>query len=590
MTLAKAAKPIDLQVTAAFQAIANIHTGQCLGYEILARPHLRSGAAGIRALFDAHHAQGTLAELELTVRRRAAEKAAFLPAMRHRLLFANLDHRVGSQTDAVVRATRDLLGPYAAQVVNEVDGFDGPAAAAADWVRLVRGQEAMVALDRFATGGRGLVLLQHCDLDFLKIDRAFVEGVDSVARKRVLLSQLVTTAHTLGIEVIAVGVETARELMVCRELGCDLVQGFFLQPPVLDPAEAGTHFPQVEELARQDRSRRLIDHKWIVDQLDRTPAVAVDTAMTDAFARVARDPNQAVVPVVDQLGQPIGVLRERNLRNYAYSAFGKELIANRSLGRTLRNFMSRCPIADINTPLDQLLAIYSTEEDADGILIAEQLVYQGFLSARSLIRAMHEKTLARARDENPLTKLPGNALIDDYVTKLLSRGASGVLVYIDFDNFKPFNDTYGFRQGDRAILLFAELMRKAAAPATWFLGHIGGDDFFIGLSNTAVADAREMIGDLIAKFTSDAESFYDAEARRCGYIVAPDRDGHQKSFPLLSASAVLVEVADCCATRTVDDVSAAIASRKKEAKASASKMAVAALECAMNNPNALAEA
>jgi GGDEF domain-containing protein len=299
--------------------------------------------------------------------------------------------------------------------------------------------------------------------------------------------------------------------------------------------------------------------------------------MTEIFARVADDPSQAIIPVVDRLGQPIGVLRERTLRNHVYSAYGKELIANRSLGRTLRSFLERCPIAELNTPLDRLLAIYSTDENADGILVTDQNLYRGFLSARSIIRAMHEKTLARARDENPLTKLPGNDMINDYLAGLLGRREPGVLAYIDFDNFKPFNDTYGFRQGDRAILLFAELMRKAARPATWFLGHIGGDDFFIGLTETSLEDARVAIGALISKFTSDAESFYDGPTRQRGYITAQDRDGQQRSFPLLSASAVLLDVAEDCVSCTVDDVSLAIATHKKAAKTSPARMVAAPL-------------
>ncbi len=575
----KGLNSVDFVLDVAFQAIANIHTGQCVGYEVLVRPGPDSGEAEIKSLFDAAHRTGILAKLELAIRRKAAERAALLPAMRHRMLFVNLDHRLAAAADEVIEGTRQLLSPYANQLVTEVSGHAGTPATAADWVRMLRSHESLVALDRYATSGDSLVLMQNCELDFLKINRAFIEGVDTVARKRVLLAQLVGTAHTLGIEVIAVGVETAGELMVCRELGCDLVQGFFLQPPVNDPTAAATHFPQVEEMARDGRSRRLIDHKWIADQLDPTPPVLIDTPMTEVFTRVAHNPHQTFIPVVDQLAQPVGVLRERNLRNYAYSAFGKDLIANRSLGRTLRSFLVRCPIADITTPLDQLLAIYSTEDDADGILIAEQMTYRGFLSARSLIRAMHEKTLARARDENPLTKLPGNAVITEYVTELLACAKAAVLAYIDFDNFKPFNDTYGFRQGDRAILLFAELMRKKARPATWFLGHIGGDDFFIGLSETGMDEAQGLIGDLIGKFTSDAESFYDAETRARGHIVAQDREGHQKSFPLLSASAVLVELGTDCDWCSVDDVSAVIASKKKQAKTAPDKMAVAYLIC-----------
>ena len=149
-----------------------------------------------------------------------------------------------------------------------------------------------------------------------------------------------------------------------------------------------------------------------------------------------------------------------------------------------------------------------------------------------------------------------------------------VLAYIDFDNFKPFNDTYGFRQGDRAILLFAELCRKSADPQTWFLGHIGGDDFFVGIKTASQTDAIQAISLLIGNFTSDAESFYDQEARQRGCITAQDREGHVKSFPLLSASAVLFVLPPGCVHVSVDEVSSAIAAKKKEAKSAPDKLAV----------------
>jgi len=55
-----------------------------------------------------------------------------------------------------------------------------------------------------------------------------------------------------------------------------------------------------------------------------------------------------------------------------------------------------------------------------------------------------------------------------------------VLVYFDFDNFKPYNDRYGFRQGDRTILLFSDILKKTSGANKFFAGHIGGDDFFAG--------------------------------------------------------------------------------------------------------------
>jgi len=567
-------------IAVAFQPIVNIHSGQCVGFEVLAR---RESAvdAGAEGLFAADADGGQLLQLEIAVRGKAAEQVSQLPHMGHRRLFLNLDPRLVDRGESVQTATHALLGSRTTQIVTEISSVPGDPSIAAAWINRLREKGGQVALDRFGTDGGGLALLQHCDLDFLKISGDHIAGVDKMSRKRVVLAQVIAMAHTLGLEVIAVGIETSGELTICRELGCDLAQGFFIQPPVMDPASVGIVFQHVEALTVNQRGRRAIDQKWIVEQLDTTPAVQVDTPMEQVFTRIAENPEKTVLPVIDEHGHPLGVLNERRLRNWAYSAFGKDLIANRSLGRTLRKFIDRCPMANVGTPLDQLLAIYSSDENAEGILITEQMMFRGFLSTRSLIRAAHEKNLARARDENPLTRLPGNSVIQEYVNKLLEIKQPGVLAYIDFDYFKPFNDTYGFRQGDRAILLFAELMRKMANPDTWFLGHIGGDDFFVGLSETSIGAAEANIGLLIAKFASDAESFYDAAARQRGFIITFDREGQRKPFPLLPASAVLLEIRAEDGFATVDEVSALIAHYKKAAKSAPSRLVVVPPDCSI---------
>jgi len=556
-------------VTVAFQAIADIHTGQCTGYEILARP---------AALFDRQLSLEELTALEIDVRRIAGQQARLLPELPNRLLFTNLDWRLAEDCGAVIEANQRYLAPHARQLVTEVASFIPTADEPQNWVNRLREHRGLVALDKFGETPRGMSFLQHCDVDYLKIPRTYISGIDRVARQRLLLSQVVTTAHTLGMQVIAVGVETAAELQICRELGCDMVQGYFIQAPMLDPSLAGLHFDRVETLARNERRHRLVDNKWIDEQLDLTPPLLVDTPMKEVFALVARDPSRTLLPVVDHNGHPLGVVREQALRNHVYSAYGKELIANRSLGFSLRSFLERCPIASLSTPLDRLLGIYSSDENADGIIITDQNRYRGFLSARSIIRALHEKTLARAQDENPLTKLPGNNLINDHVAMLLDSGEPSVIAYLDFDNFKPFNDIYGFRQGDRAILLFAELLRKAPKPAPCFIGHIGGDDFFVGLSECRLPEAEAMIAEVLDKFRSDAESFYDAETRQAGYMTANDRDGVERRFPLLSVSAVLLVIDQGRAGCTADDVSRALARHKKLAKSSKTRRVVARLE------------
>ena len=557
------------RISVAFQAIADIHTGQCNGYEILTRPS---------SLFEQPFHLESLMALEIEVRRVAGQMAELLPPLPNRLLFTNLDWRLAAQSDEIVAASHRYLSPHARQLVTEITSFQIDPAEAQAWINRLRDNRGLVALDRFGETSRGMTFVQHCEIDYLKIPRTFIASVDKTARQRLVMSQLVATAHTLGMQVIAVGIETAAELQVCREMGCDMAQGHFIQPPVTEPEHAGLHFERVETLARDERRYRLGDNKWIDEQLDLTPPLPVDTPMKEVFAMVARDSSRALLPVVDHNQHPLGIVREQALRNHVYSAYGKELIANRSLGFSLRSFLERCPVAALSTPLDKLMGLYSSDENADGIIITDQNRYRGFLSARSIIRAMHEKTLARVPDENPLTKLPGNDLINDHVATLIDCAEPAVIAYLDFDNFKPFNDTYGFRQGDRAILLFAEILRKVMKPHHCFIGHIGGDDFFVSLVDSRLPEAEAMIDEVIEKFRSDAESFYDLETRQRGFMIGTDRDGVEREFPLLSVSAVLLPIDEHSAGCTSDDISRTLAKHKKLAKTSKSRRVVARLE------------
>jgi GGDEF domain-containing protein len=141
-----------------------------------------------------------------------------------------------------------------------------------------------------------------------------------------------------------------------------------------------------------------------------------------------------------------------------------------------------------------------------------------------------------------------------------------VLVYFDFDNFKPFNDKYGFRLGDRAILLFAELLSKDVPRDNGFAGHIGGDDFFAGFRRMGYDEVKAICADLTATFQRDVESFYDDETRRRGHMTGMDRMGNQVVFPLMTVSAALVHLPPGRPVHSADEVAQLIALLKKEAK------------------------
>ncbi|HVI50347.1 MAG TPA: GGDEF domain-containing protein [Candidatus Sulfotelmatobacter sp.] len=565
-----------------FQPVVNVATGLCFGFEGLLRNHDQLGFPTQQALFDACYEQGVLEAAQLQLWELAVSRFSATPKARGKRLFLNMDSRSLSNADLITRHIKGLLAHYdLSESSVAFDILSAPSeelATSREWVRPFRRNSCKLSLDHYGAA-MGAQLLHVTEPDFIKISPFFVRDVWSDSRKKLLLSQMVSIAHLLGIVVVACGVETEKEFLVCKEVGCDLVQGFMVAKPDARIDSFPQLYPHVEQLSRTDRRRKDGDQKIILDQMERIEPLPVDANVTAVFERLRSDTNQTFVPIIDLMGQPLGIIREANIKNYAYSPFGKDLISNKGLGRKLRDFIVRCPIAEVHMSVENIMAIYSGEEEAEGILLVEQMRYVGFLSARSIIRVINEKNLAQARDQNPLSKLPGNALINQFVNDSLTLGDERfVYAYVDFDNFKPFNDKYGFRLGDRAILLFAELMRKSIEQQH-FLGHIGGDDFFIGFVGLELAEAERQVADLLAAFRGDAESFYDADARAAGFITAPDREGHLKNFPLLSASAALVEAPlGRPAAATVDDVSARIALLKKPAKNSPTKLASAVLE------------
>ena len=125
------------------------------------------------------------------------------------------------------------------------------------------------------------------------------------------------------------------------------------------------------------------------------------------------------------------------------------------------------------------------------------------------------------------------------------------------------------------ILLFAELLQKEL-PKEVFKGHIGGDDFFIGirLGTTRFEEALEMVEALVEKFEDEVKSLYNPEDRNNGYIRSKDRDGSERTFALLSMSSVVVEVCSETTSRAADLLQKHFAEQKYMAKSSLSQMSV----------------
>jgi GGDEF domain-containing protein len=188
---------------------------------------------------------------------------------------------------------------------------------------------------------------------------------------------------------------------------------------------------------------------------------------------------------------------------------------------------------------------------------------------------MHERDVAMARDQNPLTGLPGNNRVGEYIRDALADEHRGfAFVYFDFDGFKAFNDAYGFRRGDRAIQLFADILRSGTQGTRDFLGHVGGDDFFVGIEIERYGfDALvTRVWELMDRFRFDSSSLItDLDAAQNGRSIRSARAA--SLVPALSVSAAVLHVPAGRVGDSTDGLGALIATLKASAKRSPTHIA-----------------
>jgi diguanylate cyclase (GGDEF)-like protein len=139
---------------------------------------------------------------------------------------------------------------------------------------------------------------------------------------------------------------------------------------------------------------------------------------------------------------------------------------------------------------------------------------------------------------NPLTKLPGNTHLYKIIKERLATPLA--IFYLDLDNFKAYNDKYGFKAGDNVIKSTAQIIRsilKRHANPTDFVGHLGGDDFII---LTTPAKAEKIAQEICSKFDKEVAKFYTKTDFKNKKIVTTNRVGKKVTFPLLSLSIAII--------------------------------------------------
>ena len=146
------------------------------------------------------------------------------------------------------------------------------------------------------------------------------------------------------------------------------------------------------------------------------------------------------------------------------------------------------------------------------------------------------------RRVSPLTGLPGNVQIQAEMKKRIMNKEEFAIMYFDLDNFKAYNDVYGFANGDEIIKFTSKVIVDnihKIPTGDNFIGHIGGDDF---IAIVGVTDFDKVCQDIIANFDSKVTEYYAPEDVERGYVEVANRRGIIEQFPLVSISIAVVEV------------------------------------------------
>lgn len=161
----------------------------------------------------------------------------------------------------------------------------------------------------------------------------------------------------------------------------------------------------------------------------------------------------------------------------------------------------------------------------------------GALSQDFMRMAVRLKELEQlSLDASPLTRLPGNIAIERSINRRLRDKVPFTMCYLDLDNFKSYNDRYGYIKASDILKKTGEVIYEAVKNLNdpdAFVGHIGGDDFVVIIESRL---AKKACQDIIASFDAMIPAYYSDEDRAAGAIEGVDRYGVPRVFPLISMS------------------------------------------------------
>lgn len=553
-----------------FQPIAKFADASLLGYEALMRGPKGSSLQAPMALFEAARGIGAGIELELTCcavavrefNRQGLPGRLFLKLSYAALMALVRQGEIGLQA---------LLGGgeegAVQHIVVEV-AEQGQTIACKDLhfaASCLRQVGVDIALDAFGGSGSNLQLWAEIAPEVVKIDRYFVQDIDKQPARFAMVSAMQQLAKSMGCEIVAAGIEREAELAVLRDLGIGYGQGYLVGYPESRPAhrlqESVSHLLRSTKIAVYPKSEAPRSESTARQLLIPAPVVAAGMSNDRLEEFFKEHPELHAVAVVDD-GCPIGLINRRSFLDRYAQRYHKELFGRRGCAL----FMNDKPLlVEHDSSLEAMTDILCGDDQrylTDGYIIVEGGRYLGLGTGEELVHVVTELRIEAARHANPLTFLPGNIPISEHIARLLASGTAFTACYFDLNNFKPYNDLYGYWRGDEMIRLAANVITRNADPLRDFVGHVGGDDFVALFQSD---DCLLRCQRIVDSFNSEARQLFDAEELAKDGIHSDDRRGNPTFFPLTTISIGVVQVQPGLFVRA-EDVASAAASAKRQAK------------------------
>lgn len=527
-----------------FQPIISLRDGEVLGHEALSRITCDSEIEDMEALFVLAGKYNCLWELEQLCRTRAFEAAfRFMIPPYNKKLFINVNPNVLHDETFQRGLTKEYLNQYQISpaniifeiternIIRDIDGF----IAAVDHYK---SQDYKIAIDDAGAGYSGLNLISDINPNYIKLDMKLIRSVHTDNLKAALIKGMVDLSKISNIFIIAEGIETEEELETLINLGVHYGQGFLLQRPDAEVKDIEHDIlAMIREFNRKknDSLANNIFNTPIRHLCTSTETILHNTLVTDVYDRFKHDPGCFGLCVIAN-DLPVGIVTRERLALKLSGQYGFALYQNKPISHVMdRDFLS----VDCETPVNIVSSIAMARKDDrlyDFIVITRNGRYIGTVTIRDLLRKTTEIEVATAKHQNPLSGLPGNLMIEQKLQQCVDSGNDYTVAYLDIDNFKAYNDIYGFENGDLILKLLSRILTRNI-PKDEFVGHIGGDDFVVIINRQA---EEVFFSEVKAEFEEEVLSFYGCEDVERGYIVAVNRRNVVEKFPLITLTVAAV--------------------------------------------------